>query len=284
MARGLRDAALETGVGRRGSPYGRQSCGHGRPLCARHRAAGSATNALDRALVLGVLGWGRLHGQGQHRTDATTRPAGTLTAAGVHAPLGDAIREASGRQDCHHRGDRLPLLSPTGAARTGLVVPEGKQRASTAVGLAGGERTAGPRPQRVRRQRCPGAPRAWRAWARWPWWRLWTHETLSGLGGEGPAVVSEAVCPSLLATAGGVGLGLPHGLSAAWRCGGAVATGRTIPGGQTPRLGLMALVRQGLPGDVAEPGDHAHTADWRSDQRQSAAFAVRQLGLHVDWQ
>jgi hypothetical protein len=125
---------------------------------------------------------------------------------------------------------------------------------------------------------------AWRAWDRWHWWRMLTQDTLDGIGGDGNALVIEDVCQSLLAKAGVLCLSLQHGIYDALRFGGAVATGRTITGGQMPLLGLMAIFIKGLPGDVEEPGDQDHTEDLRSDQRQYAAFEVVQLGLNLDWQ
>jgi hypothetical protein len=111
-----------------------------------------------------------------------------------------------------------------------------------------------------------------------------TQDTLYGIGGDGNALVIEDVCQSLLTKAGVLCLGMQHGIYDTLRFGGAVATGRAIKGCQTPLLGLMAIFIKGLPGDVEEPGDHDHTEDLRSDQRQYAAFEVVQLGLNLDWQ
>jgi hypothetical protein len=46
----------------------------------------------------------------------------------------------------------------------------------------------------------------------------------------------------------------------------------------------MAICIKGLPGEVEEPGDHDHTEDLRSDQRQYAAVEAAQLGLNLGWQ
>src|SRR4029453_11741411 len=92
---------------------------------------------------------------------------------------------------------------------------------------------------------------------------------------------TEDVCQSLLAKAWVLCLGLQHGIYDALRFGGAVATGRTITGGQTPLRGLLAIFIKGLPGDAEEPGDHDHTEDMRRDQSQYAAFEVVQLGLNL---
>jgi hypothetical protein len=261
-----------------------QSCGHCRHLCARHLAACSAKKALDLSLILGVLGRGIIHGQLNHRTDATKLTAGKLTAAVAHESLWDAIREDGGLQDCHHLSDRLPLIQSTGDDRAGMVVQDGNQIAIKAVVLAGVERTDVHRPHGVRRQRFKGVPMAWRAWDRWHRWRILAQDTLYGIGGDDNALVVEDVCQALLAKAGVLGLGMQHGIYDALRLGGAVDTGRTITGGQTPLRGLLAIFIKGLPGDAEEPGDHGHTEDLRRDQSQYAAFEVVQLGLNLDWQ
>ena len=123
--------------------------------------------------------------------------------------------------------------------------------------------------------------RAWRAWDRWRRWRMRAQDTLYGIGGDGNALVVEDVCQSLLAKAWVLCLGLQHGIYDALRFGGAVDTGRTITGGQTPLRGLLAIFIKGLPGDAEEPGDHDHTEDMRRDQSQYAAFEVVQLGLNL---
>jgi len=96
--------------------------------------------------------------------------------------------------------------------------------------------------------------------------------------------VGEDVCQALLAKAGVLGLGLQHGIYDVLRFGGAVDTGRTITGGQTPLRGLLAVCIKGLPGDAEEPGDHDYTEDLRRDQSQYAVFEVVQLRLNLDWQ
>jgi hypothetical protein len=107
------------------------------------------------------------------------------------------------------------------------------------------------------------------------------QDTLYGIGGDGNALVVEDVCQSLLAKAWVLCLGLQHGIYDALRFGGAMDTGRTITGGQTPLRGLLAIFIKGLPGDAEEPGDHDHTEDLRRDQSQYAAFEVVQLGLNL---
>jgi hypothetical protein len=108
-----------------------------------------------------------------------------------------------------------------------------------------------------------------------------SQETLDGMGGADKALVGEDVGQTLLAKVGGVCLGLHHGIYDVLRLGGAVDMGRTIPGGQTPLRGLLAILRKGLSGDAEEPGDHDHTEDLRRDQSQYAAFEVVQLGLSL---
>jgi hypothetical protein len=167
MARGIRDPAMDAVVVILFYPYGVQSCGHLRRLCAGHLAACGAKKALNLSLVLGVLWRGIIYGQLDHGTDATKLTAGKLAATVAHELPWDAIREDGGLQDFHYLGDRLPLRQPTGDDRAGMVVKDSNQIAIKAVLLAGVEITDIHRPQDMRRQRFKGAPRAWWAWDRW---------------------------------------------------------------------------------------------------------------------
>ena len=125
---------------------------------------------------------------------------------------------------------------------------------------------------------------AWRAWDRWHRWRILAQDMLDGIGGDDNALVVEDICQALLARVGVVCLGTLPGIYDVLRLGGAMDTGRTITGGQTPLLSLMAVFIKGLPRDAEEPRDHDHTEDLRRDQSQYAALEAVQWGLSLYWQ
>ena len=132
MARSIRDPAMDAVVVILFYPYGMQSCGHFRCLCAWHLAAGGAKKALDLPLVLGVMGRGIIHCQLDHRTDATKLTAGKPAALVAHELPWCAIREEGSLEDFNHLRDRLPLIQPTGYDRAGMVVKDGNHSKTTA--------------------------------------------------------------------------------------------------------------------------------------------------------
>jgi len=71
MTRGIRDPAMDTGVVLLCYPYGVQSYCHFRRLGAWHLTTCGAEKPFDLPLILGVMGWGIIHGQLDHGTDAT---------------------------------------------------------------------------------------------------------------------------------------------------------------------------------------------------------------------
>ena len=137
MARSICDPAMDAVVVILFYPYGVQSCGHLRRLCAGHLTACGAKKALDLALVLRVLWWGIIHGQLDHGTDATKLTAGKLAAVVAHEPLWDAIHEDGRLEDFHYLSDRLACIQPTGDDRARMVVQDGNQVPIKAIALAG---------------------------------------------------------------------------------------------------------------------------------------------------
>ena len=122
MARGIRDPAMDAVVVILFDPYGVQSCSYLRRLCARHLAARSAKKTLDLPFVLGVMGWGIIHGQLDPRTDTTKFTTRKLAALVAHKLPGYAIREHSSLEYFNHFSDRLSLRQSAGDDCAGMVV------------------------------------------------------------------------------------------------------------------------------------------------------------------